>query len=324
MFLGGTFRLDHLSVAPTWLWISFIVGVFIFLAIDLSLFKKTHASEQPKSATKFALLESLAWITIALLFNAWFAFTYGTENGIQFLTGYLIEKSLSVDNLFVILLVFSSFKIPAKYQHRVLFFGVLGAIVMRGFFIIVGAQLIHRFQWVLYVFGAILVITACKFMMESIRPPHDEAEHMKESWAIRIVRKLIPVSNHLESDHFFIMEAGRRMATPLFLALVVIEITDLIFAVDSIPAVFSVTGDAFIAFASNILALLGLRALYFVLAESVSKFRYLKPGLAAILGFIGIKMLIADLVHISSFASLGVIALILVVAGVASVIADRR
>lgn len=314
--------MNQLSIAPTWLWISFIIGVFVFLGIDLSLFKKTHASDQPKSATKFAIFESLAWISIALAFNTWFAFEYGTEHGIQFLTGYLIEKSLSVDNLFVILLVFSSFKIPARYQHRVLFYGVLGAIVMRGIFIIIGAKLIHSFSWVLYFFGAILVYTAWKFMADSLK--QEEEIHAAENWTIRLVRKLIPVSNHLESDHFFIKEAGRRMATPLFLALVVIEITDLIFAVDSIPAVFSVTGDAFIAFASNILALLGLRALYFVLAESVSKFRYLKPGLSGILGFIGIKMLIADFVHISSLISLAVIAVILAVAGIASMIADKR
>jgi tellurite resistance protein TerC len=309
--------LAQLSIAPTWLWIAFLIGVVVLLLVDLSLFKKMHGT----SATKFSLIESAAWISVALAFNAWIAYEYGTENGIQFLTGYLIEKSLSVDNLFVILLVFSSFRIPSSYQHRVLFFGVLGAIVMRGIFIIIGAQLLHMFHWILYVFGAILVFTAYKFIAESLK---EEEEEVRENWAVRLVRRMIPVSSRMESDHFFVIEAGRRMATPLFLALVVIEITDLVFAVDSIPAVFSVTSDAFIAFASNILALLGLRALYFVLAESVSKFRYLKPGLAGILGFIGLKMLVADFVHISSFASLGVIALILVIAGVASVLADKR
>ena len=266
-------------------------------------------------------MESAAWISISLLFNLWLGWRFGSEYGVQFLTGYLIEKSLSIDNLFVILLVFSSFKISAKSQHRVLFFGVLGAIVMRGLFIVVGAKLLHTFHWLLYVFGAILVFTAYKFVAESLAKEDKEA---RENFAVRLVRRLIPVSKHLESDHFFVIEKGRRMATPLFLALVVIEVTDLVFAVDSIPAVFSVTSDAFIAFASNILALLGLRALYFVLAESVSKFRYLKPGLAGILGFIGLKMLVADFVHISSFVSLGVIAVMLAAAGGASVMADNR
>jgi tellurite resistance protein TerC len=290
--------LNSLSIAPTWLWFAFVAGITVLLFIDLSFFKK----QQGKTSTKYSLIER-------------------AEAGIQFLTGYLIEKSLSVDNLFVILLIFSSFKIPAKYQHRVLFFGVLGAIAMRGLFIVVGAQLLHSFHWILYIFGAILVFTAYKFIAESMAKQKHEA---RENWAIRIVRRLIPVSKHMDSDHFFIFEAGRRMATPLFLALVVIEVTDLVFAVDSIPAVFSVTSDAFIAFASNILALLGLRALYFVLAERVSKFRYLKPGLAGILGFIGLKMLAADFVHISSFASLGAIAVILGIAAGTSVLADRK
>ena len=305
-----------LSIAPFWLWIAFLIGVVVLLGVDLSLFHRLHG----KTSTKFSLIESAAWIAISLLFNAFLAHQYGSEIGVQFLTGYLIEKSLSVDNLFVILLVFSSFKISAKYQHRVLFYGVLGAIVMRGLFIVIGAQLLHHFHWILYIFGAILVFTAYRFLAESFK----EQEHDVENWAVKFVRKIMPVSEHRDGDHFFIIENGRRLATPLFLALVVIELTDLVFAVDSIPAVFSVTSDAFIAFSSNILALLGLRALYFVLAESVSKFRYLKPGLAGILGFIGIKMLIADYVHISSWLSLGVIAVILIVAGTASVLADKR
>jgi tellurite resistance protein TerC len=313
--------LTSLSIAPTWLWISFVAGVIVLLLVDLSLFKQHGKRHQGQSSTKFSLIESAVWISISLLFNLWIGFQFGSETGVQFLTGYLIEKSLSVDNLFVILLVFSSFKIPAKYQHRVLFFGVLGAIVMRGLFIVVGAKLLHTFHWIFYVFGAILVITAYKFIAESIV---EEVDEVRENWAVRLVRRLIPVSKEIDSDRFFVMEMGRRMATPLFLALVVIEITDLVFAVDSIPAVFSVTSDAFIAFASNILALLGLRALYFVLSESVSKFRYLKPGLAGVLGFIGFKMLAADFVKISSFVSLGVIALILVIAGGVSVLADRR
>ncbi len=193
------------------------------------------------------------------------------------MTCHIVEKSLSVDNLFVILLVFSAFKIPAQYQHRLLFYGVLGAIVLRAFFILIGAQLLHHFHWILYVFGAILVITAVKFLTET-----DDKADIQDSWSIKFIKKIIPTTTTLNGNHFFVMENGIRKATPLFLALAVIEVTDLIFAVDSIPAFFAVTQDAFVAFASNILAILGLRALYFVLADWVAKLRYLKPGLAAI------------------------------------------
>ncbi len=300
---------SQVSVAPPWLWISFCAGIVILLGIDLSLFGKgAH-----KISKKKALLESAIWISIALIFNGWFAYEYGKTLGLEFLTGYLVEKSLSVDNLFIILLIFSAFKIPDKYQHRVLFFGVLGAIVMRAFFIILGAQLLHMFHWILYIFGLILVLTAVKFLRES-----EDHVDVKESWALRMLKKVIPVTEKCESNHFFMIENGIRKATPLFLALVVIEVTDLIFAVDSIPAVFAVTQDAFVAFASNILAILGLRALYFVLADWVGKLRYLKPGLAAILGFIGIKMLIMDIFKIPSWISLLVIVSILTTAALSS------
>lgn len=301
--------MSQVSVAPTWLWISFSVGIFVLLAIDLSLFGKGDH----KISRKKALLESGLWILIALIFNAWFAYQYGKDLGLEFLTGYLVEKSLSVDNLFIILLIFGSFKIPDKYQHRVLFFGILGAVVMRAFFIVVGAQLLHYFHWILYVFGAILVITAIKFLRET-----DDHVEVKEHWSLKYVKKIIPTTNQLDGNHFFTVENGVKKATPLFLALIVIEITDLIFAVDSIPAVFAVTQDAFVAFASNILAILGLRALYFVLADWVGKLRYLKPGLAAILGFIGVKMLIIDFFKIPSWVSLMVIASILTTAALSS------
>jgi tellurite resistance protein TerC len=300
---------SNVSVAPTWLWISFCVGIFILLLIDLSLFGKGGH----KVSRKASLIESGAWISIALAFNVWFAFAFGKELGLEFLTGYLVEKSLSVDNLFVILLIFSSFKIPDKYQHRVLFYGVLGAIVMRAFFIIVGAQLLHMFHWILYVFGAILVITAIKFLRET-----DEKIEVEENWSIRLLRRFIPTTTSFNGNRFFLVENGIRKATPLFLALIVIEITDLIFAVDSIPAVFAVTQDAFVAFGSNILAVLGLRALYFVLADWVGKLRYLKPGLAAVLGFIGVKMLLMEVYKIPSWVSLLVIFSILTTAALSS------
>ncbi|MEK6774997.1 MAG: TerC family protein [Bdellovibrionota bacterium] len=301
--------ISHVSVAPTWLWIAFCAGIFLLLLIDLSLFgKSVH-----KVSRKTSLIESGIWISIALVFNLWFGFAFGKELGLEFLTGYLVEKSLSVDNLFVILLIFSSFRIPDKYQHRVLFYGVLGAIVLRAFFIIIGAQLLHLFHWILYVFGAILVITAIKFLRET-----DEKIDVQENWSIRLIRRLIPTTTSFNGNHFFLIENGVRKATPLFLALIVIEVTDLIFAVDSIPAVFAVTQDAFVAFASNILAILGLRALYFVLADWVGKLRYLKPGLAAVLGFIGIKMLLMEVFKIPSWISLLVIVSILITAALSS------
>ena len=301
--------LTDLSVAPSWLWIAFCTTILVLLLLDLSLFGKSSG----KASRKAALTESAAWITLAMLFNLWFGLTFGRELGVEFLTGYLVEKCLSVDNLFVILLIFSSFRIPEKYQHRVLFYGVLCAIVLRAFFIVLGAQLVHLFHWVFYVFGAILVITAIKFLRET-----DEKNEVKESLAVKLIKRIIPTTTSFNGDRFFLTEHGVRKATPLFLALIVIEITDLVFAVDSIPAVFAVTQDAFVAFASNILAILGLRALYFVLSDWVSNLRYLKPGLAAILGFIGIKMLVVDVVKLPSWVSLLVIFSILITAALSS------
>ena len=301
--------ITHVTVAPTWLWVAFCLGIFVLLVVDLSLFGKS----EHKVSRKKALIESGIWVAVALLFNAWFAHAYGSELALEFFTGYLVEKSLSVDNLFVILLIFSSFNIPDRYQHRVLFYGVLGAVVLRAIFIIFGAQLLHMFHWILYVFGAILVVTAIKFLRET-----DNEMEVRENWSVRFLKRFIPTTNTFNGHRFFIVEDGVRKATPLFLALIVIEVTDLIFAVDSIPAVFAVTQDAFVAFASNILAILGLRALYFVLADWVGKLRYLKPGLAAILGFIGVKMLLLDVFKIPSWVSLLVITSILITAGLSS------
>ncbi|MFP5520344.1 MAG: TerC/Alx family metal homeostasis membrane protein [Bdellovibrionia bacterium] len=300
---------SNVSVVSSWLWIAFTIGILILLIIDLSLFGKAGGQHSQKKA----LIESGIWIAIALTFNFWFATEYGKTLGVEFLTGYLVEKSLSVDNLFVILLIFSAFKIPAQYQHKVLFYGVLGAIIMRAGFIIAGAQLLQMFHWILYIFGGILVITAIKFIRET-----DDQQDVTDSWALRTFKKIIPSTSNFDGNKFFTRENGVLFATPLFLALIVIEITDLVFAVDSIPAVFAITQDAFVAFASNILAVLGLRALYFVLAEWASKLRYLKPGLAAILGFIGVKMLILEIYKIPSWVSLLVIFSILTTAGLSS------
>lgn len=305
--------LSHLSVAPAWLWVAFSVGVILLLVLDLSLF---GGGQKPVSR-KGALLESALWISVALVFNLWFSYSYGSQLGVEFLTSYLIEKSLSVDNLFVILLIFGSFRIPASLQHRILFYGVFGAIVFRAFFILVGAQLLHHFHWILYIFGAILLVTAVKFLKET-----DQKVDTEENWAIRLLKRLIPTTK-TEGKTFFVKENGIRKATPLFLALIVIEVTDIVFAVDSIPAVFAVTQDAFVAFASNIFAILGLRALYFVLADWVGQLRFLKPGLSAILGFIGAKMLLMDLVQIPSWVSLLVVFTILATAGLGSWYAAR-
>lgn len=301
--------MQSLTVAPNWLWTAFTIGIFILLMIDLSLFGKSNQ----KISRKAALTESGLWILVALIFNAWFAYEYGSKLGIEFLTGYLVEKSLSVDNLFVILLIFGAFKIPAAFQHRILFYGVLGAVFFRAFFIIIGAQLISMFHWILYVFGGILIITAVKLLKNT-----DDSVDVTQNWAVKLMKKFIPTTMDMSENRFFKIEGGMRKATPLFLALIVIEVTDIVFAVDSIPAVFAITQDAFVAFASNILAVLGLRALYFVLADLVSELRYLKPGLAAILGFIGVKMLIVEFFKIPSWVSLMVIFSILTTAGLSS------
>lgn len=301
--------LAEVSSVPYWLWLFFTAGIVVLLLIDLSLFK----SANEKNKTKHALIESIAWISVALLFNAWFAWNYGTQLGIEFFTGYLVEKTLSMDNIFVILLIFGSFKIPVAYQHRVLFYGVLGAILMRGLFILFGAHLLHNFHWIMYVFGAILVYTGIKFLFDS-----DDEKNSNDNFIIRKIKKIIPTTDKIVNQSFFVKQNGLRKATPLFLALIVIEITDLIFAIDSVPAVFAVTNDAFVAFASNILAILGLRALYFVLADWIVKLRYLKPGLAVILGFIGLKMLLMDWIKIPSWMSLLVIIATLLTAALSS------
>ena len=309
--------MQALSVVPSWLWVAFSAGILVLLAIDVSLFGKAQHKD-PSHTKRNALIESGLWIAVALGFNFWFGMEFGTKAGVEFLTGYLVEKSLSVDNLFIILLIFNSFRIPKENQHKVLFLGILGALVLRAVFILVGAQLLHAFHWILYVFGAILVFTAIRFLRES-----DDEIEPEDNWSIKIMKKFVPVTHQLHGSNFFIRENGRRVATPLFMALVAIEAIDLVFAVDSIPAVFAVAEDAFIAFGSNILAILGLRALYFVLADWVQSLRYLKPGLAAVLLFIGVKMLIVEFVKIPSWVSLLVIFGILTTAALSSWYVNR-
>ena len=303
------------GIAPDWLWFTFVGGIAVLLILDLLVFHRDAHVVPPREA----VIVSAFWIGLALLFTGWFTYQFGWELGAEFFTGYLIEKSLSMDNVFVILLIFVSLGIPSQYQHRVLFWGIFGALIMRAILILVGVRLIDAFGWILYVFGGILIYSAVKFLRNT-----DESEtHMENHLAVRVLRRLIPVSTEISGQSFVLRSAGRLSATPLLVALVLIEVTDLIFAVDSIPAVLAVTRDPFIAFASNILAILGLRALFFVIANWVSTLRYLKPGLAVLLGFIGVKMIITDFFHIPIWVSLNVILLILLTAGLGSWYHDR-
>ena len=304
---------------PIWLWIGFNLFVLAMLALDLGVFhRKSHTV-----SGREALIWSIVWISLSLVFNAVIYFywdkmapgsTYtNREAALAFFTGYLIEKSLSVDNIFVFILIFSFFAVPAKYQHRVLFWGILGALVMRGALIAVGAALLHQFHWIIYIFGAFLIFTGIRMAWH-----HDEDVEPDKNPVVKFFRRFMPVTETFEKDKFFVRRAGKLMATPLFLILLVIESTDLVFAVDSIPAIFAVTQDPFIIYTSNVFAILGLRALYFLLADVMDKFQYLKFGLSAVLVFIGVKMVIVDFYKIPTAVSLAVVAGILTLSILAS------
>jgi tellurite resistance protein TerC len=298
-----------------WLWIGFNALVVGLLVLDLGIFhRKSHAVSIKEAATW-----SIVWIGLALLFNACIYLLRGPDDALQFLTGYLIEKSLSVDNIFIFVLIFTSLSVPAAYQHRVLFWGVLGALIMRGLLILAGTALLETFDWIFYIFGAFLVITGVRMVMQKEKEVQPE-----KNPALRLVRRLVPVTETYEKERFFVSRAGKLMATPLLLTLVVIEVTDLIFAVDSIPAIFAVTRDPFLVYTSNVFAILGLRSLYFVFAGVVEKFYYLKAALAVILVSVGVKMLIANWYHVPSWLSLVVIVVVLGVALLASFIRARR
>ncbi|HMB23666.1 MAG: TerC family protein [Chloroflexota bacterium] len=308
-----------------WLWIGFNLFVLAMLALDLGVFhRKAH-----KVSIKEAAIWSVVWITLALVFNIGLYFfwdrlspasTYtNSEAALAFFTGYLIEKSLSVDNIFVFVLIFTFFAVPAVYQHRVLFWGILGALLMRGILIAVGAVLLEKFHWIIYIFGAFLIFTGIRMALH-----RNEEMHPERNPVVRLLRKVMPVTDNYENDHFFIRRAGKLMATPLFLVLLIVESTDLVFAVDSIPAIFAVTNDPFIVYTSNVFAILGLRSLYFLLAGVVDKFYYLKLGLSVVLAFVGTKMVIMDIYKIPVGLSLAVIASILTIAIVASLLRARR
>jgi tellurite resistance protein TerC len=298
-----------------WPWVGFIGFVLAMLALDLGVFhRKTHSI-----SLKEALIWSGVWIALALTFNAGLYFLRGPDTALQFFTGYLIEKSLSVDNIFVFVLLFTYFGVPAAYQHRVLFWGILGALVMRGILIAVGAVLLEEFHWVIYLFGAFLIFTGIRMGRQKETEVHPDTNPL-----LKLVRRVVPVTPDYVQARFIVRRAGRLMVTPLLLVLLVVESTDLVFAVDSIPAVFAVTQDPFIVFTSNVFAILGLRALYFVFANIIDKFYYLRIALAVILTFVGVKMVLEDVYPIPTFLSLVVIALVLAIAIVASLVRARR
>jgi tellurite resistance protein TerC len=294
----------------TWLWLGFSLFILTMLSLDLGLFnRKAHSIKYRE-----AWIWTAVWITLASIFAALVFYYQGRDKGLEFVTGYVVELSLSVDNLFVFLLIFSYFKVPARFQHRVLFWGVMGALIMRLTMIFIGAALIERFHWIIYIFGAFLVYTGIKMFKQ------DEIEIQPEqNPMVRLVTRFFPISRSYDEEKFFTTINGKRTGTLLLLVLIVVEVTDLVFAVDSIPAIFVITRDTFIVYTSNVFAILGLRSMYFLLAGVVDKFRYLRVGLAIVLTFIGIKMLITALgVHIPTKFSLAFVALVLLGSIVAS------
>jgi tellurite resistance protein TerC len=307
--------MDALS-GSTWLWLGFSIFIVTMLSLDLGLFnRKAHTIHYRE-----AWIWSGVWVTLAMIFCALVFHYQGSTRGLEFLTGYLIELSLSVDNLFVFLLIFSYFKVPAKFQHRVLFWGVMGALIMRLTMIFVGAALINRFDWIIYIFGAFLVYTGIKMFR------HDEVEiHPYQNFVVRTVTRFLPITRHYEDEKFFTKVNGKSTGTLLLLVLMVVEVTDLVFAVDSIPAIFAITRDTFIVYTSNVFAILGLRSMYFLLAGVVEKFRYLRLGLAIVLTFIGLKMLVAAIgLVIPIWISLVFVALVLVGSVVASLLIPAK
>lgn len=298
-------------------WISFLIAIFLFLALDLGVFNKTPHIIGTKEASKWTII----WVTLSFLFSGVIYWLYGNNYisnpdglkpaaaSIKYITGYLIELSLSVDNIFVIAIIFSSFRIPQKYQHRVLFWGILGAIFFRGLMIYFGVLLIHKFSWTTYIFGVFLIFTAVKMLFTK----EEEKFEPKKSFVYRTLRKIIPVTSHIDGEHFFVKRRHITAATPLFVALVVIEVMDVVFAIDSVPAILAITSDPFLVFSSNIFAILGLRSMYFFLSHMLNRFAHLEYSLIAILSFVGLKMLLHDYIKLPEWASLTFIAISLLV-----------
>jgi tellurite resistance protein TerC len=294
-----------------WAWIGFNIFVLAMLMLDLGVFhRKAHEVK-----IKEALAWSTVWITLALLFNLVVYFFEGREQALEFLTGYLIEKSLSIDNIFVFIIIFSFFHVPASYQHKVLFWGILGALIMRAIFIAAGIALLEKFYWIIYIFGGFLIFTGIKMITGK-----DKKIEPEKNPVIKLFRKIFPVTPDYVGSSFLISINGKRIATPLFVVLLMIETTDVIFAVDSIPAILAITKDPFIVYTSNVFAILGLRALYFAIAGIIQMFRFLSYGLAAILVFVGAKMMLVDIYKIPIEISLGIVAGILAISIIASIV----
>ena len=295
-----------------WLWIGFNVFVLLMLALDLGVFhRKAHVV-----TFKESMAWTVVWVSLAMLFNLGIAHYMGDAKALEFFTGYVIEKSLSVDNVFVFALLFSYFAVPAQYQHKVLFWGILGALIMRAVMIALGAKLITEFAWIIYVFGVFLITTGIKMIVKRETEIHPENNPL-----VKLFKRFMPVTPEFQGEKFFIRKEGILMATPLFVVLLLVEFTDLIFAVDSIPAIFAVTKDPFIVYTSNVFAILGLRSLYFALAGVMDKFHYLKVGLGVVLSFVGVKMLLGHTEwKIDTHLSLGVIVMVLTASVVASLV----
>lgn len=302
------------NLITPWHWVGFVVVIILFLALDLGVFHK-HAHVV---SFKEALGWTTVWFILAMAFGGFIAFDRGREEALEYVTGYLIELSLSLDNVFVIALIFSFFRVPGHHQHRVLFWGILGALMMRGIMIGVGVALVTLFHWILYVFGVVLVVSGVKMIFSS-----DEGLHPEANPIVRLARKFFPITAGYHGQQFLVVENGKRHLTPLMLVLVMVETTDLIFALDSIPAIFGITQKAFIIFTSNVFAILGLRSLYFVLAGAIGYFRFLKIGLSVVLIFIGVKMLLAKILPLSTGLSLFVVGVILLSAMLVSLLAIR-
>jgi len=297
------------------IWVLFNIFVLAMLALDLGVFhRKAHEVK-----LREALIWSGVWIVLALLFNLLIYFLHGTQSALEFLTGYLIEKALSVDNIFVFILIFSYFRIPAVYQHKVLFWGIIGALIMRAIFIALGITLIEKFHFIIYIFGAFLIITGIRMAVQK-----DKELHPERNPVVKLFRRLMSVTDSYEDGKFFKKMDGRSYATPLFVTLIIVETTDLIFAVDSIPAILAITIDPFIVYTSNVFAILGLRALYFALAGIMKLFHHLHYGLSAILVFVGIKMILTDVFKIPITLSLVIIAVILLISVIASLLYPKE
>ena len=296
-------------------WVSFVVFILLVLCLDLGVFhKKSHTV-----GFKESIIWSGVWIAMAMAFSVLILLWRGQEDFLNFITGYVVEKSLSVDNLFVFLLIFGYFKIPNQYQHKVLFYGILGALIMRAFFIWAGIAILNKFEWVIYIFGAFLVLSGIKMLK-----PESEEHDLEKSWVIVWTKKIFPTSPQFHDDKFFVKQNGTWMITPLFITLIFVEFSDLVFAIDSIPAIIGITKDPFIVFTSNVFAILGLRSLYFALKGFADMFHYLKYGLAVILMFIGGKMLVVHWFHMPVSITMGVIFLVLLISVLLSVWSNRK